>query len=166
MSDHEYVTGAEFKRWMDEESTFRERIERRMENGFTEVKSGVALVASLQRDANGKTAAHERAIAVMQRDVEAIRSEDLQIARDLDHLRKDGCGKYAAHVEVLGTLAEPSDGVVLTERHRPAFRMPDLSRKQKAVAGVSITAILIPAIADLFRFLTAAVAWLAQLPHQ
>lgn len=163
MNDHDYVTGQEFQRWMDEESMFRDRLERRLEHNFTEVKTAVATVAGLQREANGKTAAHAQTIAVIQRDLEAIKSDDHQISHEIEILRKHGCAKYEAHVEVLGSLPEPSDGVVLTERHRPAFRMPDLSRKQKAVAGVSITALLIPAVSDLFKFLAAAVAWLEKL---
>ena len=45
MTNHtDYVTGSEFKRWMDEESDFRARLERRIGDGFTEVKASVGQI--------------------------------------------------------------------------------------------------------------------------
>ena len=149
--NHDYVTGAEFKRWMDEESAFRGRIEKRMADGFIEIKSSVGRVELLQREANGRTSKAEQSIAVMQREIEAIKSEDREIERTVKEILNDGCHKYATHREVLGVLDGADSVTDAAGDVRPTFRLPSLSRKQQALAGVGISALLIPALAELFK---------------
>jgi hypothetical protein len=149
--NHDYVTGAEFKRWMDEESAFRARLEKRMADGFIEIKSSVGRVEVLQREANGRTSKAEQAIAVMQRELEAVKHGDGEIERTVKEILTEGCHKYSTHREILGVLDGATSITDAAGDVRPAFRLPSLSRKQKALAGVGVSALLIPALAELFK---------------
>ena len=153
-SHGDYVTGAEFARWMEEESAFRGRIERRMADGFGEIKSSVGRIELLQREANGRVSKAEQSIAVMQREVEAIKSEDGEIERTVKSILEHGCHQYVAHRTVLGVLDGAESVTDGAGDVRPTFRLPSLSRRQKAIAGVGVSALLIPAIAELFKFAT------------
>ena len=158
----DYVKASEFARWMHEESEFRGRIEKRMGDGFTEIKASISRVEGLQRDANGRIGKAEKTIAVIERDLDAIKSEDNEIERTLKRIEKEGCHRYEAHREVLGVL----DGanIEVEKAATPAFRLPALSPKQKAVAGIGVSALLIPAIAELFKLGTAFLAYLETHP--
>ena len=50
-----------------------------------------------------------------------------------------------------------------TGHARPAFRLPDLTLKQKVGASVGIGALLIPAVSDLIKLADHVVTWLQQL---
>jgi hypothetical protein len=163
-SHPDFVTGAEFKRWMDEESAFRARFEKRVGDGFAEIKASVGRVESLQREANGRTAKAEQSIAIMQREVEAIKSEDGEIERLIKSIQQEGCNQYATHRTVLGVLDGAGSVMDAEGDVRPTFRLPSLSRKQKAVAGVGLSALLIPALAELFKMGTALIAYLQAHP--
>lgn len=139
---------------MEEESAFRGRIERRMADGFAEIKHSMGRVELLQREANGRTSKAEQTIAVMQREIEAIKSEDGEIERTVKEILEKGCHKYATHREVLGVLDSAASVTDAEGDVRPQFRLPSLSRKQKAIAGVGISALLIPALAELFKLAT------------
>lgn len=154
----DYVTGSEFKRWMDEESGFRERIERRMMDGFTKLDGAIVRVENQVREANGKTAEHARIIAVMQRDVEAIRSEDLDIEAAVRSIKEEGCSQYVDHVKLLG-MSEADGG--------PKIRtwMSRLNRPQKTAAAAAVLALLLPAVVDLAKIVADTWKWLEQLHH-
>lgn len=147
----DYVKESEFQRWMEEESAFKARLERRIADGFTEIKSSVGRVELLQREANGRVSKAEQSIAVMQREIEAIKSEDSEIERTVKSILEDGCHQYATHQAVLGVLDGSESVTDASGDVRPKFRLPSLSRKQKAMAGVGVSALLIPAIAELFK---------------
>jgi hypothetical protein len=155
----DYVSGAEFQRWMDEESSFRARLEKRMGDGFAEIKSSVGRIELLQREANGRTSKAEQHIAVMQREIEAIKSEDGEIEKTVKKILAHGCNKYEAHREVLGVLEGDENKIAPRQ-----FRLPTFSRTQKAVAGVGVSALLIPAIAELFKTLAALLSYLEGHP--
>lgn len=159
-TSHDYVTGSEFKRWMDEESAFRGRLEKRMGDGFAEIKSSVGRIEILQREANGRVSKAEQAIAVMQREIEAIKSEDSEIERTVKSILNDGCHQYETHRAVLGVLDGAESTTDASGDVRPMFRLPTLSPKQKAVAGVGVTALIIPALVELFKLGTALVRYL------
>ena len=161
MPHPDYVSGSEFKRWMDEESAFRGRIEKRMADNFAEIKQSVSRIESLQRETNGRLNNAERTIAVVERDIDAIKSEDSEIERLVTSIQRDGCHQYAAHEKVLevleGSGAMPNSDGTITR----SFTFPALSRRQKVAAGVGVTALLIPAVAELFKLATALVTTLA-----
>jgi hypothetical protein len=160
----DYVTGAEFKRWMDEESAFRGRIEKRMSDGFAEIKTSMGRVEVLQREANGRTSKAEQTIAVMQREIEAIKQEDVEIDRMVTRILNEGCHQYATHRAVLGVLDGAESETDASGDVRPQFRLPSLSRKQKAIAGVGVSALLIPALAELFKLATEFIHFLQTHP--
>lgn len=147
----DYITGGEFARWRTEEQEFR--------RGVTgDLKELLGLV----RTQNGRLYKAENCIDVIRREIEAIKSEDGAIQRTVESIQRDGCHQYEKHADVVATL----DGAGVlpnTNGHaRPAFRLPSLSPKQKAAAGVGIGALLLPAVSDLFKLATALVTWLHQ----
>jgi hypothetical protein len=152
---------SEFTRWWSEESKTRERLERRMESGFSDLKRAVDEVAGLQRAANGKTAEHARMIAVMERDVAAIKSAEVDVAETVHSIQQEGCHQYESHRAALGVL-EGSGAMMPTEGppSRSLFVMPALTVRQKAVAGVGVTALLLPAVVELVKLATALASWL------
>lgn len=147
----DYVKESEFARWMEEESGFRARIEKRMSDGFAELKSSIGRIELLQREANGRTGKAEQHIAVMQREIEAIKSEDGEIEKTVREILTHGCNKYETHRTVLGVLDGAASVTNGEGDGRPLFRLPNFSRKQKALAGVGVSALLIPAVAELFK---------------
>jgi hypothetical protein len=146
------------KRWMDEESAFKNRIENRMERGFAEVKSDIALVAGLQRDANGKTAAHAASILLLQREIQAIRSEDQRIEAAVSSIKEDGCSQLADHTRVLAGFNEE-------DREKAKGWVHGLSRPQKTAALGGITALLLPTVVDLVKIGYDALRWFESLHH-
>ncbi len=55
------------------------------------------------REANGKTAANGQAIAIIQRELDAIRSEDLAIEATVEDIKAHGCHQLENHQQVLMT---------------------------------------------------------------
>lgn len=100
----DYVTGSEFARWMDEESKFRERLERRMHDNAQAVQAGLGKIETHLADINGRTRKNSECIAVIEREIDAIKSEDKAIERTVEQIRNHGCGKLEAHEIVLQTI--------------------------------------------------------------
>lgn len=103
-TNHDYVTGAEFARWMREESEFRDRLERRMATSAAAVQTGLDKIESHLAEINGRTRKNSEAIAVIEREVEAIKSEDAAIEEAVENIKVHGCGQLGNHETVLRTL--------------------------------------------------------------
>lgn len=100
----EFVTAAEFSRWMQMESDFRTRLEHRLELNAQEVRSGLGKIEGHLAEINGRTRKNTDAIAVMEREVSAIKQEDLAIERVVDDIKSQGCAQFAQHEAVLTSL--------------------------------------------------------------
>jgi len=100
----DYVTGAEMSRWMTEESDFRARLERRMADNAQAVQVGLGRIETHLAEINGRTRKNSECIAVIERELDAIKSEDGSIERMVEQIRIHGCGKLKAHKDVLQTI--------------------------------------------------------------
>jgi len=101
---HDYVTGGEFARWMTEEAEFRARLERRMEVNALAVQTGLGEIKTHLAEINGRTRRNSEDIAVIQRELQAIESEDVAIEKTVAEIQAHGCGQLAAHETVLRNL--------------------------------------------------------------
>lgn len=162
----EHITRGEFGEWRREEAEFRQRLEERMARHHLELTAQINAMLALQRDQNGRVGRTESNVAVIQRELEAIKSEDSEIERLVASIQKDGCHQYRAHEKAL-ELLEGSGAILPTDAARVrAFHLSDLSTRQKVAAGVGISALLIPAVGDLIRLMTQVVHWLETIHAQ
>jgi hypothetical protein len=150
MSD-EFITSGEFGRWRAEETEHRHALNGRLDE-----------IITLVRLQNGRVFAQERAVGTIERRLMAIESEDRTIEQTVLSIQKDGCHQYKQHEQTLvaleGSGALPhSDGPV-----QRGFSLRALTPKQKVAAGAGVTAVIIPAIADLLRLGVAAMNWAHQ----
>ena len=104
------VSGAEFQRWMEEEGAFRFRLEQRLAGWHNETSLRLDRIEANGREANGKTAEHAKLIAVIMRDLEAIRAELGDTEQTVHSIKDEGCSQYAAHVAILGGEGLPAAG--------------------------------------------------------
>ena len=154
----DFVTGPEFKRWMDEESTTRDRIERRMEAGFSRLETAIVRVEDQVREANGKTSKHAEAIAVIQTDVQAIKTGHEKMDKLVVGIDRDGCGRYPEHRLLL-------DGFDGNDRAKAKSWVAGLSRPQKTAAVGGVFALLLPTAVDLVKIGYDALRWFESLHH-
>lgn len=148
---NEYITAGEFNRWRTEESEFR-----------AGVKADLGQIISMVRAQNGRVASAEACIQVIRRDIEAIKSDDSAIQHAVESIKADGCHQFESHQAALeiieGAGAMPSSSELARARWP---RLADLSGKEKAVASVGISALLIPALSDLLKLGVAVVGWMS-----
>jgi hypothetical protein len=95
----------------------------------------------------------------MERDVEAIKSAEGDVAETVHSIQQEGCHQYSSHRSTLEVL-EGSGAILGTDGPREGFVLPKLNNRQKAVAGIGVVALLVPAVSDLFKVITAMFAWL------
>lgn len=161
MTPNEYVSGAEFGRWRQDFNEFQKRLDQRLAADHKALTDELTIIKTLQREANGKTATNIKEIAIIRREIEAIKSEDGRIEKVVESIQKDGCHQYDHHIQTLEVL-EGAGVLPNTDGYTPkGFALPKLSGRQKAVAGVGVTALLIPAVSDLLQLLKAVVVWMA-----
>ena len=101
---HDYVTAAEFSRWMQMESDFRTRIEHRLELNAQEVRSGLGKIEHHLADINGRTRKNSESVAVLERNFDAMKSEGLHIETVVDDIKAHGCAQFAAHETIIQTI--------------------------------------------------------------
>jgi hypothetical protein len=101
---HDYVTNAEFSRYVVEENAYRGRVAQLIEQQYAHISRELGEIKGMVREANGKTAANGQAIAIIQRELDAIRSEDLAIEETVEDIKAHGCHQFANHQQVLTTL--------------------------------------------------------------
>ena len=97
----EYVTGAELTRWMQEQADFRQRLEVRIGNQHGEIVGTLRRIEDQVRETNGKTQKNTEAIAVLARDIEALKSEERHVESLVESIRDEGCSQFAAHQDAL-----------------------------------------------------------------
>lgn len=95
------VTGEEFSRWMNEQANFRSRLEQRLESHHNLIQVELAEIKAMVRETNGKTIKHGEAIAVIQREIEAIKAEDVEIERLATSIKNEGCSQFAVHSQLI-----------------------------------------------------------------
>ena len=98
------VSNTEFSRWVAEENNFRSRLEQRMEANHNHVKAELSEIKLMVREANGRTNKNGEAIAVIQRELQAMESEESHIEAVVDDIKAHGCAQLAAHQEVMSTM--------------------------------------------------------------
>lgn len=105
---NDYVTAGEFTRWVTdwrtEESNFRARLESRLESQHNLIKGELGEIKGMVKEANGKTSRNAESIAVVQRELEAIKAEDALIDRAVTQIREHGCAQLERHEAVVTTL--------------------------------------------------------------
>lgn len=106
MSD--FVSSAEFTRWMSEQSDFRMRLESRIGAQHSEVVSTLRRIEDQVNQTNGRTRANGEAIAGLTVRLVTIEAENEKVESIAQSIRDEGCSQLAAHQTLLqgGT---PSD---------------------------------------------------------
>jgi len=156
---NENITRGEFGEWRREEGDFRRRLEDRMARQHADLTSQLTQVISLQREANGRVGKAEACIAIIQRELEAIKDEDRSIEAVVTRIETEGCRNFEKHLDT-ATVLEGAGVLPNTDGPCRAMSFPQLSNRQKVAAGVGATALLIPAISDLFKALNSLFQWL------
>ena len=128
----DFVTGPEFGRFRADFQAFQDRIEQRIEHGFTGINARLDLL-------NGRTRSAEQTIAVVERRLMAIESEDGAIEATIEQIQQHGCGKLGTHEMVLRELgwtpqkkAAVAGGLVTTG----ALMWPAIQKIAEAVHAV------------------------------
>jgi hypothetical protein len=150
----DFISGREF-------SSFRDDWKDRHDH----ISSQLGELLTLVRLQNGRIYKQEASIAVIEREISAIKAEDASIDAILADIQKNGCHQYKDHAQTL-TVLEGAGVLMATDGHRSAraqaFTLPTLSTRQKAAAAAGMGALLIPAIGDLFQLGHAVFQWLAK----
>lgn len=108
--ESDYVTGAEFARWMREESEFRDRLERRMATNAVAVQAGLDKIEHHLAEINGRTRHNSEGLSALDVRIARIEREDEAIQQTVQSIHDEGCSQYSAHVATLERLgAAPSD---------------------------------------------------------
>lgn len=145
----EYLTTGEFTRWRSEEVEFRRDVRKSLDD-----------VVLLLRVQNGRIGKSELTLEGVRERLAQIEAKDGSIATAVTDIQEHGCHQIKEHGQVIQALNGAGALPDTDGPPRPAFRFPDLNPKQKAVAGVGIGALLIPAVSDLAKLATALVGWL------
>lgn len=149
-----HVTSDEFSRYIQEEANFRLRLEQRLARDHDVVRSELSEIKALVKEANGRVGKTEQSIAIIQREVEAVKAEDRDIQTTVHDISDHGCRKYASHVAILEAGGDP--GMATGEGFLPAH----WSRRQKLAAGAAGAVVAWPAIQEIAQALRAVVLWL------
>jgi hypothetical protein len=100
----DYVTNAEFNRYIMEENAYRGRVAQLIEQQYTHISNELGEIKLMVKEANGKTAANGQAIAIIHRELDAIKAEDRSIEETVEDIKVHGCHQLANHEAVLTTL--------------------------------------------------------------
>jgi len=128
MANTDYITRPEFQAWWkerrEEEDNFRLRLETRLHGDHQETLRVLERIETQTRETNGRLRDAEQVVAVLGRDVAALRDEDLEIERVVTKIDRDGCGKLHDHAAIIEDAAAPAG----------------MSRKRKALLAGGIAA--------------------------
>jgi hypothetical protein len=143
--ERDCITAAEFTRWMQQESEFRSRLEHRLEVNAAAVQTGLGVIQAHLAEINGRTRKNSEAIAVLERELQAMESEERHIEAVVDEIKAKGCAQLVAHREVVETLGWPA-------------------KKKAVVAGTLLTggALAWPALQEIAGAIHAGVEWFAK----
>jgi hypothetical protein len=103
MMTEDYVSGAEFGRFLQDFSRFQDRLERRLNDGFGGMNARLD-------DLNGRTRKNSEAIAAAVVRLDAIENEDSEIERAVANIRDHGCSQLESHATVMRAVANGGDG--------------------------------------------------------
>jgi chromosome segregation ATPase len=98
------VSSAEFSRYVLAEDAYRSRVAHQLEVQYGHISAELTEIKRLVHEANGKTNKNGEAIAVLQRELEAMESEESHIESVVDDIKAHGCAQLAAHQEVLNNV--------------------------------------------------------------
>jgi hypothetical protein len=149
---HTYVTSDDFSRYIMEENNFRSRLEQRLASDHELVRKDLGEIKGLVKETNGRVGNAERTIAVLEREVSAMKSEGQEIEATVHSIKDEGCSQLAQHAAILEAGGTPA--------FRPEFRLDHFSVKQKAVAGAGIALVMWPAIQEIATLIHDLVLWL------
>lgn len=93
----DYITGPEFSRWTAE-------ITRQLTANAAAVQVGLGQIERHLAEINGRTRKNTETIAVLSRDMEAIKSVDGAIEKEVEDLRTHGCAQFVAHEAMVTDL--------------------------------------------------------------
>ena len=151
MNHPDYATGAELSRWVQEQADFRQRLEARIGSQHSEIVGALRRIEDQVRETNGKTQKNTETIAVLARDVEAMKSEENHIESLVESIRDEGCSQFAAHQDALTQTS--------------ALAVEAWSAKKKAGLAAGLLAggsLMWPAIQKIAE---AVHAYIVRLPH-
>jgi len=101
----DYVTGAEFARWMTEHAAFRDRLERRMADHATLINAGLTRIEDHLARLNGQTMSNASGLVSISTKLEAMEEENMQTLSLATLIKDNGCHKYRAHAQILTDLS-------------------------------------------------------------
>ena len=98
------VTNSEFNRYLAEESAYRGRVADQLKTQYEHISAELSEIKNLVRETNGRVGKGERSIAIIERELDAIKAEDKSIEAVVEDIKAHGCHRLADHSEVLETL--------------------------------------------------------------
>ena len=136
----DFITNAEFSRWMSEQSDFRARLESRIGAQHGETMTTLRRIEDQVLVTNGRTRANGEAIAGLTVRLDVIEAESEKVESIAQSIRDEGCSQLAAH-QTLRQGGTPSDWS---------------PRKKAAVVGGLLAggSLVWPAAAELMKVVT------------
>jgi len=99
MSD--FITSAEFTRWMSEQSDFRARLESRLGAQHGETMTTLRRIEDQVLQTNGRTRLNGEAISGLTVRLGVLETESEKIERVAQSIRDEGCSQLAAHQQLV-----------------------------------------------------------------
>ena len=93
----DFVTGREFSNWMQEQSDFRTRLEKRIADQHGELVVTLRRIEDQVLLTNGRTRANGEAISSITTRLDRIDEDDAKIGDVVNEIRESGCSRFAAH---------------------------------------------------------------------
>ena len=100
-ANQDYISSAEFSRWMTEQADFRSRLEHRLGIQHGEVVITLRRIEDGVKETNGRVRGAEAQIEGIQTRLDSIEADDTRIEKVVQGIRDEGCSQYAAHVNIL-----------------------------------------------------------------
>ena len=144
----DYVTGAEFERWMREEAEFRRTLETRMAETARILGAGLTKIDTHLSVLNGSTLVNTHGIAALEKRLIRIEQEYDEVRGFTADIEKNGCAQFTAHTRALEALS-----------------VTGWTPKKKALVGsgmVATGALIWPAVQEAATAIHALVEWISK----
>ena len=145
-SPPDYVTGAEFTRWMTEHAAFRDRLERRMAENARLINDGLTRIEDHLAKLNHQTSSNTSGLASIDHQLIQIEQESAETQKLAVSIKENGCHKYLAHSQILTDLS-----------------VAGWTPKKKVAIGAGIFAsgsLLWPAVQEIAKGIHTVIEWI------
>ena len=145
-SPPDYVTGAEFTRWMTEHAAFRDRLERRIAENARLINDGLTRIEDHLGRLNGQTSSNTSGLTSINAQLIQIERENRETLQLAVSIKENGCHKYLAHSQILTDLS-----------------VAGWTPKKKVAIGAGIFAggsLLWPAVQEIAKGIHTVIEWI------